>query len=592
MSYAALGTPYSTAGTVTGSHTVPMPTGTVRGERVLGFFSVDSTIDPVLTSAGWTQIFFGAIPTPDGHSLVVMEHIGVIGEPASYTFTTGSNYHVSAVIGRWSQRGSAAAKLSAIASSNTGNPSPVAVTANGVTAEVGDDLITFIALDQTTVSDVWTISQIAGMIERQEFSDGAWCESTINTQDNLSAGATGTKAATATRTSGSGNAGWLALTLALPEIKGIANNRAQNFSVSAVSSLPSGNLTTDPVVGNMLWGVATVTGDQVISFADTLGLTIVPLGARIYDAGRNQSAQEFTAQVTSTGAESVTASWGTPNPGACGIWVEEIKAPFTVAHARAAVFCNNGTGNDAPSSGNATSIAQPAVVLGFAWDMQGAIEAPGNGYSLLGTGWSGSALSEAKYITSTGAQAATVQDTGSDWHYVSVNVFTAPMPPTFTTQPVTQTVSDGKQVTLSVVSPDATSYQWFDNSTGSFAAISGAVSASYTFTASIAASGRKYYCVATNANGNTQSDTAIVIAVGVPQMRTVYERLPRGGDDVWDQAQAAVVLDNDVFDNVVVSSGLAKFWTGAAWTAKPVKYWNGSSWTTKPLKRWNGSAWV
>ena len=164
--------------------------------------------------------------------------------------------------------------------------------------------------------------------------------------------------------------------------------------------------------------------------------------------------------------------------------------------------------------------------------------------------------------------------------------------PTLTAQPITQTVPDGKQVTLSVVSPEATSYQWYSNASGSFAAISGQTSASYTFTASIASSGRQYYCIATNANGSTQSNTAIVIAVGVPQMRTPYERLPRGGDDVWDQIQAAVVLDNDVFDNVVVSSGLANVWTGAAWTAKPVKYWNGSSWTTKPLKRWNGSAWV
>jgi hypothetical protein len=35
-----------------------------------------------------------------------------------------------------------------------------------------------------------------------------------------------------------------------------------------------------------------------------------------------------------------------------------------------------------------------------------------------------------------------------------------------------------------------------------------------------------------------------------------------------------------------------KYWTGAAWTAKPLKVWNGTAWVTKPLKRWNGSAWV
>lgn len=78
----------------------------------------------------------------------------------------------------------------------------------------------------------------------------------------------------------------------------------------------------------------------------------------------------------------------------------------------------------------------------------------------------------------------------------------------------------------------------------------------------------------------------------VPKMRTVYERLPRGGDDVWDQAQANVILANDVFDNVAASSGFAKAWNGSSWVSKPVKYWNGSSWVTKPMKRWNDSSWV
>ena len=40
------------------------------------------------------------------------------------------------------------------------------------------------------------------------------------------------------------------------------------------------------------------------------------------------------------------------------------------------------------------------------------------------------------------------------------------------------------------------------------------------------------------------------------------------------------------------STGLLKYWTGSAWSEKPVKYWNGSAWVTKPVKYWNGSAWV
>lgn len=79
----------------------------------------------------------------------------------------------------------------------------------------------------------------------------------------------------------------------------------------------------------------------------------------------------------------------------------------------------------------------------------------------------------------------------------------------------------------------------------------------------------------------------------VPKMRTPYERLPRGGDDVWDQVQASVILTDDVFDAVIQSgTGLVNVWIAGAWAQKPVKVWDGAAWTTKPMKRWNGASWV
>lgn len=164
--------------------------------------------------------------------------------------------------------------------------------------------------------------------------------------------------------------------------------------------------------------------------------------------------------------------------------------------------------------------------------------------------------------------------------------------PSFTTQPSTQTVANGSLVKLTAAASGATSYQWYSNESGSFAAISGQTSAEYQFTATSALSGKQYYVIASNASGDTQSNTVVVNVVGVPKMRTPYERLPRGGDDVFDQPQASVVLSNDVFDSVAATPGLVKVWVAGAWTEKPVKAWNGTSWVTKPLKRWNGSSWV
>ena len=35
-----------------------------------------------------------------------------------------------------------------------------------------------------------------------------------------------------------------------------------------------------------------------------------------------------------------------------------------------------------------------------------------------------------------------------------------------------------------------------------------------------------------------------------------------------------------------------KYWTGAAWVAKPLKRWNGSTWVAATLTHGTGSAWV
>lgn len=51
----------------------------------------------------------------------------------------------------------------------------------------------------------------------------------------------------------------------------------------------------------------------------------------------------------------------------------------------------------------------------------------------------------------------------------------------------------------------------------------------------------------TPTDGWGSAATQTLFAAEVPRMRTPYERLPRGSDDVWNQPQASVVLQNDVF---------------------------------------------
>jgi hypothetical protein len=78
--------------------------------------------------------------------------------------------------------------------------------------------------------------------------------------------------------------------------------------------------------------------------------------------------------------------------------------------------------------------------------------------------------------------------------------------PTITVQPVSQAVSSGSAVTLSVTATgDGTlSYQWYKDST----AISGATSASYAIASASSSDAGAFYVVVTNSGGSTTSSTA------------------------------------------------------------------------------------
>lgn len=86
----------------------------------------------------------------------------------------------------------------------------------------------------------------------------------------------------------------------------------------------------------------------------------------------------------------------------------------------------------------------------------------------------------------------------------------SPPPPTITGQPTDQTVNNGATATFSVTATGTApiTYQWQDNSSGSFADISGATSSSYSPTASYSIQGRQYRCIVTDANGTATSAAA------------------------------------------------------------------------------------
>lgn len=338
---------------------------------------------------------------------------------------------------------------------------------------------------------------------------------------------------------------------------------------------------------------------------DNLGNTFTFIGS-VRESAINCRVHHYYANIANGGAATLTARWfsDTTPFGALAV----INRQIVVKRLAGVTGYQAGGQADVQSSNPTdpvlvTNLSQPAYLSMLGVNMQsGTFTANiAGGWAdegfITGSGGGGSldARAQGKSVSTVAQQSGQLLNTSSDRGVAVMAIFTeAILPPSFTKQPANATVYGSRPIGfVSEVSNPGT-YQWYDNSGGSFAAISGETGPSLTIQATAAMNGRQFYVIATNGSGSEQSNTVSLtfIAASVPQMRTPYERLPRGGDDVWDQVQAAVVLDNDVFDNVVVSSGLAKFWTGAAWAAKPVKYWNGSSWTTKPLKRWNGSAWV
>jgi hypothetical protein len=158
--------------------------------------------------------------------------------------------------------------------------------------------------------------------------------------------------------------------------------------------------------------------------------------------------------------------------------------------------------------------ASPAGTLSYAWQRRS---------SALGTFANVVGATSASY-------AATATTNGEQYRCILTNTYSgvsasttsqtttftvaAASPPTFTTQPISVSISAGASATFTVaVSGVPTpTLQWYDSADGTtFAPIGGETSASYTTPATSAADigvVRYYRCVATNGSGSTNSSTA------------------------------------------------------------------------------------
>lgn len=179
------------------------------------------------------------------------------------------------------------------------------------------------------------------------------------------------------------------------------------------------------------------------------------------------------------------------------------------------------TGNNPTTAATATNSAQPAFLLATSIFYQGGTPTVGTiGGSAgvdEGTIFVGSGMligrGESQSVTSVGSQSANFGNSAFDRSTTLLWIFLESAPPTISAQPTDQTANAGATATFSVTATGGVApytYQWQDDSGGSFANISGATSSSYTTAAATyAMQGRRYRCVVTGANSlSVTSDPA------------------------------------------------------------------------------------
>lgn len=112
-------------------------------------------------------------------------------------------------------------------------------------------------------------------------------------------------------------------------------------------------------------------------------------------------------------------------------------------------------------------------------------------------------------------------------------------------------------------------YQWQDNSSGSFADLASQTQQFLLVPAlTYAMRGRQYRVNVTDSGGTVTS--------------SVYE---------LDIAGSREVRLFNRPDALATGASALKFYNGSVWTEKPLKVFNGTTWDVKPVLMWNGSSW-
>lgn len=218
--------------------TVPVPAGAATNDIAIIAISADIQNVTFTWPTGFTQLDGLSITAPDGHEYASAWKRLTAADSGNYSITASPSAgpNILAECALFSGRHTTNPPVaSTIATNTTANSSPISVSANGVTAVTGDDLLWIGAGDTTAANGGTSWTPPSTFTERQDNASsgtGGWCNGSMATSDNVSSGATGTITGTFITTV---TAGWFASLVRIPAaaVISIPNKIYQtNFAVN------------------------------------------------------------------------------------------------------------------------------------------------------------------------------------------------------------------------------------------------------------------------------------------------------------------------------------------------------------------------
>jgi hypothetical protein len=309
---------------------------------------------------------------------------------------------------------------------------------------------------------------------------------------------------------------------------------------AAISGATSSTYTTQVTVAADSGATFSVTitnsVGNVTSNAATLTVNVPPV---ITAQPANQSVvagQTATFAVTATGTGALTYQWKKNGAAISGATAASYTTPATVAADSGAAFSVTVTSSVGNVTSNAATLTVTAAPVAPSITTQPASQAVTAGqaatFSVTASGtatltyqWkkSGVAISGATAASYT-TPATVAADSGASYTVTVTNsvgnvtsnaaTLTVNVPPTITTQPVSQTVTAGQTASFSVVATGTgtLSYQWQKKGT----AISGATAASYITPATVAADNGASFTVTVTGNTASVTSNAATLTVNIP----------------------------------------------------------------------------